>query len=149
MATIKAICMSEKKGTEKISISKGELVENHGLKGDAHAGEWHRQLSLLAYEKVEAFNKKGANVGHGAFGENLVIEGIDLATLPVGTRLEINRSIELEVTQIGKKCHKHCTIYHSVGDCIMPREGIFARVLKGGIVKPGDEIIITRYGDNQ
>lgn len=142
MAKILGVCTSEKKGVQKVNVGKIELVENHGLKGDAHAGDWHRQVSLLSWEKIEDFKNKGGQVKDGDFGENLIVQGIDLAKLPVGTKLKINE-IELEVTQIGKQCHQHCAIYHAVGDCIMPREGIFARVLSGGIVQINDEINIV------
>ncbi|QZY54039.1 MOSC domain-containing protein [Crassaminicella profunda] len=142
MGKIVAVCISKKKGTAKINVGQAEMVENHGLKGDAHAGNWHRQVSLLSFEKIEAFKKKGALVEDGAFGENLIVEGIDLKELPIGTKLMVN-NIELEVTQIGKECHSHCRIYETVGDCIMPREGIFARVLKGGMIKNGDEMKVV------
>ncbi|MCT4620558.1 MAG: MOSC domain-containing protein [Marinisporobacter sp.] len=147
MGKIVAVCISEKKGTAKINVGQAEMVENHGLKGDAHAGNWHRQVSLLSFEKIEAFKKKGVLVKDGAFGENLIVEGIDLKELPIGTKLMVN-NIELEVTQIGKECHSHCAIYEAVGDCIMPREGIFARVLKGGRIKSGDEIKVV-YTDEK
>lgn len=142
MGKILAVCISEKKGTQKINIKEGTLIENHGLQGDAHAGTWHRQVSLLSNEKITDFIARGGNVEQGDFGENLIVEGIDLAKLPVGTMLQINDDILLEVTQIGKECHSHCAIYHAVGDCIMPREGIFTRVIKGGSVKVGDSIIV-------
>lgn len=142
MAKVVAICTSEKKGTQKGNVGQAEMIENHGIKGDAHAGDWHRQVSLLAYEKIEAFKKRGIDVADGAFGENLIVEGIDLAKLPVGTKL-IAGDIEMEVTQIGKKCHDRCHIYETVGDCIMPREGVFTRILKGGFVKNGDEICVV------
>lgn len=140
MGKILAVCISEKKGTQKINVKERRLIENHGLEGDAHAGTWHRQVSLLSNEKIIDFINRGGDVNQGDFGENLIVEGIDLAKLPVGTKLQINDDILLEVTQIGKECHSHCAIYHTVGDCIMPREGIFTRVLKGGIVKVGDSI---------
>lgn len=139
MGQIHAICISEKKGTSKFNVPEIELIENFGLKGDAHAGNWHRQVSLLSFEKIEEFRTKGINVKFGAFGENIVVSGIDLAKLPIGTKLEIGK-ILLEVTQIGKVCHDRCNIYNTVGDCIMPREGIFARVLKGGSIKVGDTV---------
>lgn len=142
MGKIVAICISEKKGTQKKPIEEGILRENYGLEGDAHAGNWHRQVSLLSYEKVIEFNKKGAGVDSGDFGENLVVEGYDLKKIPVGTIFRCN-DVLLEITQIGKECHGHCEIYKKMGDCIMPREGIFARVLHGGIIRPGDEIIIA------
>jgi len=142
MGKIKAICISEKKGTQKQPVDSVVLKENHGLVSDAHAGDWHRQVSLLSYEKVEAFRARGAQVDFGAFGENLVVEGFDLAALPVGTHFTIGEA-ELEMTQIGKECHTHCAIYHKMGDCIMPREGIFAKVLKGGEIHVDDEITMT------
>jgi TatD DNase family protein len=141
MGTIRAICVSAEKGTQKKDIGQVELVVQHGLKGDAHAGDWHRQISLLSLEKIDAFRAKGAEVDYGAFGENLVVEGIDFASLPVGTQFRCGDAL-LEMTQIGKECHNHCAIFHKMGDCIMPREGVFARVLQGGMVKTGDEIQI-------
>ena len=141
MGKVMAICISEKKGTRKLNIGQCELVENFGLKGDAHAGDWHRQVSLLSFDRVEAFRALGAAVDDGAFGENLLVEGIDFKTLPVGTLLRCN-DVRLEITQIGKQCHAHCAIYHQVGDCIMPREGVFAKVLKGGVITVGDEMYV-------
>ena len=141
MATIKAVCISEKKGTAKKNVGQAELIENFGLKDDAHAGNWHRQVSLLSYEKIEEFKTLGVDVKDGDFGENLIVEGIDLAKLPIGTKITINQVL-LEVTQIGKECHTGCAIAQAVGKCIMPTEGIFAKVLKGGIVKSGDKVLI-------
>jgi MOSC domain-containing protein YiiM len=141
MGKVMAICISEKRGTKKVNIGQCELVENHGLKDDAHAGDWHRQVSLLSYDRVEAFRASGASVDDGAFGENLLVEGIDFKTLPVGTLLRCG-DVRLEITQIGKECHAHCEIYRQVGDCIMPREGVFARVLQGGIIAVGDELYV-------
>lgn len=135
-----AVCTSEKKGTQKTEVPSIRLVPGYGIEGDAHAGNWHRQVSLLDLAKIEAFRARGANVKFGAFGENIVAEGFDFKNLPVGTRFRINGTVLLEMTQIGKECHAHCAIYHQVGDCIMPREGVFAVVLEGGEVKPGDEI---------
>ena len=134
-----AVCISEKKGTQKQPVCEGTLLPGWGLEGDAHAGTWHRQVSLLSQEKIEEFRARGADVGPGAFGENLIVSGIDLRTLPVGTRFRIGDAL-LELTQIGKECHSHCAIYHAVGDCIMPREGVFTRVLRGGTVRPGDQV---------
>ena len=139
MGKLIAICTSENKGTQKQQVESAVLRENHGIEGDAHAGNWHRQVSLLGLEKIEAFRERGAEVEFGAFGENLVIEGFDFRNLPVGTRFRIG-DVLLEMTQIGKECHTHCAIYHMVGDCIMPREGVFAKVLEGGEVKVGDEV---------
>ena len=141
MGIVKAICISEKKGVEKHPIPVGHFIENYGLEGDAHAGNWHRQVSLLSYDKVEAFNQRGADVKDGDFGENLVVEGVDFRSLPVGTTIYCGDVI-LEMTQIGKECHSHCAIHKRVGDCIMPREGVFAKVVKGGDIHPGDEMRI-------
>ena len=137
MGVVKAVCVSKEKGTEKKDVGQGELVAQHGLKGDAHAGDWHRQISLLSLQKIEAFRAKGAEVEYGAFGENLVVDGIDFGSLSIGTKFRCGDAL-LEMTQIGKECHNHCEIYHRMGDCIMPREGVFARVLRGGMVKVGD-----------
>jgi TatD DNase family protein len=143
MGTIRAVCLSAGKGTAKRDVGEAELVERHGLKGDAHAGDWHRQVSLLSLEKIERFRAKGAQVEYGAFGENIVAEGIDFASLPVGTVLRCGEAA-LEMTQIGKECHNRCAIYQTVGDCIMPREGVFAKVIRGGLVRTGDEIHADR-----
>ena len=139
MGKVMAVCISEKRGTQKINIMEARLIEDYGILEDAHAGNWHRQISLLSYDKVEDFRKKGAQVSEGAFGENLLVEGIDFKTLKTGTRLFCGDVI-LEMTQIGKECHSHCEIYKQIGDCIMPREGVFARVIKGGIIKVGDDM---------
>ena len=139
MGTVRAVCLSAEKGTQKENAGRAELVVQHGLQGDAHAGDWHRQVSLLSLQKIEEFRARGAEVEYGAFGENLVVDGIDFAGLPVGTRLRCGEAL-LEMTQIGKECHNHCAIYKLMGDCIMPREGVFARVLQGGVIKTGDEI---------
>ena len=143
MGKVMAVCVSKRRGTQKTNIGRGELIKNFGLKGDAHAGSWHRQISLLCYERVEEFRARGVKVDDGAFGENLLVAGIDFKTLPLGTRLRCN-DVLLEVTQIGKQCHSHCAIYQQVGDCIMPREGIFARVLEGGSISVGDDLIVER-----
>jgi molybdenum cofactor synthesis domain-containing protein len=146
VGTIKAICISDVRGIQKRQIASAVLKPEWGIDGDAHAGKWHRQVSLLSFEKIEEFRKKGANVEFGAFGENIVVDGFDLRTLPVGTQLRCG-DVLLEVTQIGKECHSHCAIYHAVGDCIMPREGIFTKVLQGGEIKVGDELIeVPRTG---
>ncbi len=138
---ILAICTSQKKGTQKKEIASAVLKENWGIEGDAHAGKWHRQVSMLSFEKIEAFRAKGAEVDFGAFGENLVVEGFDLSAVPVGTCFQIGEAV-LRLTQIGKECHSHCEIYKAMGDCIMPREGVFTEVIKGGQVKAGDEMIM-------
>ena len=136
---IKAVCISRERGTIKQNVQEAVLIPQHGLEGDAHAGTWHRQVSLLSQDKVEEFNQRGGMAGPGDFGENILLEGIDLAALPVGTILECG-TVRLKITQIGKECHHHCQIYQRVGDCIMPREGIFAEVLSGGKIAVGDQI---------
>jgi MOSC domain-containing protein YiiM len=136
-----AVCTSAKKGTRKKNVGEGEFVIESGLAGDAHAGPWHRQVSLLALESIEKMIAKGLKVGPGDFAENITTEGIDLPSLPVGTRLRLGPT-QCEVTQIGKECHTRCAIYYQAGDCVMPREGIFVRVLNGGPVKVGDEIVV-------
>ncbi len=141
MGKILGICVSEKRGTEKHGIKEANLVKDWGIEGDAHGGKWHRQVSLLSFEKIEAFRAKGAEVEFGAFGENLIVEGYDLRALPVGTRFQIGDAV-LELTQIGKECHSHCQIYKRMGDCIMPREGVFAEVIEPGHIKVGDEITV-------
>jgi MOSC domain-containing protein YiiM len=141
MAKVVAVCSSKEKGTRKENICSGMLRENYGLEGDAHAdSSWHRQVSLLAVESIEKMKKLGLEVGPGDFAENLTCEGIELVSLPVGTRLLIGENIILEISQIGKECHTGCAIFQQTGKCIMPREGIFARVIRGGEVKSGDSI---------
>jgi TatD DNase family protein len=148
MGRILAVCSSEKKGTQKKDVGQAELKIDHGIVGDAHAGNWHRQVSLLSFNKIEEFRARGADVDFGAFGENLVVEGIDFATLPVGTRFR-SGGVLLELTQIGKECHHHCQIFQLVGDCIMPREGVFAKVLEGGIIKTGDALDVREKGEGR
>ena len=137
MGVIKGICISEKRGTAKHEIEEAILAKDWGIQGDAHAGHWHRQVSLLSYEKIEEFRKRGAQVEFGDFGENLVVDGYDFRTLPIGSRFQCNDVI-LELTQIGKECHHGCAIYQAMGDCIMPREGVFCKVLQGGHIRKGD-----------
>ncbi len=136
---IRAICISREKGTEKRPIPEARFVKDFGIEGDAHGGKWHRQVSLLSYDKVKAFNELGANVADGDFGENLLVEGIDFRELPVGSKFYAG-DVVLCMTQIGKECHSHCAIHARVGDCIMPREGVFAEVLQEGVLRPGDEL---------
>lgn len=136
---IKAVCISERRGTEKKAVAQAELQVGYGIVNDAHAGKWHRQVSLLSYDKVQEFNARGGQAHVGAFGENILVDGLDFKNLPVGTKLFCGDVI-LKMTQIGKECHTHCQIYQRVGDCIMPREGVFAEVLQGGTIKPGDEM---------
>jgi MOSC domain-containing protein YiiM len=135
-----AVCISDRKGVPKTNVFRGQLVANHGLEGDAHAGPWHRQVSLLAQESADKVRAKGLDVAPGAFAENILTSGLDLLSLPLGTRLRIGPEALVEVTQIGKECHTRCAIYRITGDCVMPREGIFVRVLRGGMVQVGDPI---------
>ena len=142
MGNVIAVCISEQKGTQKKNVGSARFIEDWGIENDAHAGKWHRQVSLLSHDKIEAFRARGAKVKDGAFGENLVVSGIDFRTLPIGTRFTCN-DVELELTQIGKECHSHCEIYKVMGECIMPREGVFARVLHGGTISVGDTLAIS------
>lgn len=140
MGKIKAICISEIRGIQKTEIQEADIQVDWGIAGDAHGGKWHRQVSLLGFEKIEDFKARGAEINFGAFGENLVVEGYDLSKLPVGTRFRIGEEVLLELTQIGKECHSHCEIYKKMGDCIMPREGVFTEVIQGGHIKKGDKV---------
>lgn len=144
---VKAICISEKRGTCKHQVEEAYIIKDWGIEGDAHGGNWHRQISLLAYEKIEEFKSRGANVEFGAFGENIVVEGIDLSSLSLGTRLSIGNKAVLELTQIGKKCHNDCEIFKITGSCIMPKEGVFAKAINGGHIKGGD-IVCVESPDN-
>ena len=139
MAKVVAVCISEKKGERKTPVDSVELLENHGIVSDAHAGDWHRQVSLLASESIDKMRALGLDVDSGDFAENITTSGIELVSLPIGTRLQIGETL-LEVTQIGKECHTRCAIFYQAGDCVMPKEGIFAKVISGGVIKPGDEI---------
>ena len=140
-----AVCKSKKKGTRKEAIAEGILKEDYGLVDDAHADcNTHRQVSLLATASIEKMRQLGLNVGVGDFAENLTCEGIDLVALPVGTRLCVGKEVVLEISQIGKECHTKCAIYHKIGKCIMPEEGVFTKVIKGGVVKAGDAINVGR-----
>lgn len=141
MGKVLAVCVSERRGEKKKNVGRARLIEDWGLEGDAHAGRWHRQVSLLQAEKADEFRKKGAQVEFGDFGENIAAEGIDFAALPVGTRFACGEVV-LELTQIGKECHSHCRIFQTMGDCIMPREGIFAKVLQGGTISVGDALTV-------
>ncbi len=140
---IHAVSVSDRKGEVKHNVDQARLVVDHGLEGDAHAEGGIRQVSLLARESIDKMVAAGAKVAPGDFAENLTVEGLDVMHLPVGTRLKAGEAVELEVTQIGKTCHKGCAIRELVGDCVMPKEGIFARVLKEGVVKPGDVIEVV------
>jgi MOSC domain-containing protein YiiM len=137
---IVSIAISKKKGTRKVCIEEANVIKDHGLEGDAHAGPWHRQVSFLASESIEKAHQGGLEVTFGDFAENIATEGIDWLTVPLGTRLKLGDSVLVEITQIGKECHQKCAIYYQAGDCIMPREGIFARVLEGGRITNGDPI---------
>lgn len=145
MAKIVAVCMSKDKGTPKEDIKRGVLEENFGLVGDAHADCCtHRQVSLLAIESINKMRSRGYEVGPGDFAENLTIEGIGLISLPIGARLSVGREVILEITQIGKDCHTRCAIYRQIGKCVMPKEGVFARVVRGGVVKAGDGLRLVK-----
>ena len=137
-----AVNISEKKGTKKTNIESCLLLKDFGLKNDAHGGPWHRQVSLLANESIEKMRAKGLKVGYGDFAENITTEGVDLVHLPVGTEIRIGDTVLMRVTQIGKECHTRCAIYYQAGDCVMPKEGIFAEVVNEGDVKVGDEIVV-------
>ena len=137
-----AVNISQNKGTKKTNIQSCALVKDFGLKDDAHGGPWHRQVSLLANESIEKMRAIGLKVGYGDFAENITTEGIDLVHLPIGTEIRIGDSVLLRVTQIGKECHERCAIYYQAGDCVMPKEGIFAEVINEGEVRVGDDIII-------
>jgi MOSC domain-containing protein YiiM len=167
-----SVNVSRRKGVQKLPVPEAALQENHGLVGDVHAGPGDRQVSLLAVESIErqrklfeqeaaaaaqrggrapACPKAGAQLGPGAFAENVTTEGIALAALPIGARLLMGESAVLEISQIGKECHRHCAIYRTMGDCVMPREGVFARVIRGGRIRPGDEVRVDtiRRGDGE
>ena len=141
MGKVHAVCVSEMKGTQKENVHIANVIEDFGIERDAHAGKWHRQVSILPLEKIEAFKARGADVKDGDFGENLIVEGIDFKSCPIGTRFRCN-DVVLELTQIGKECHKGCKIYQVMGDCIMPREGVFTKVIHGGTIAEGDEFQI-------
>ncbi|MBR1579990.1 MAG: molybdenum cofactor biosynthesis protein [Selenomonadaceae bacterium] len=142
MGEIKSICISERRGTQKIPIERADFITEYGIANDAHAGDWHRQVSFLGLDEINEFRARGANVEFGAFGENVVADGFRFRDLPVGTRLRSGDAV-FEITQIGKECHSHCAIYQQIGDCIMPREGVFARVIHGGSIAVGDTLEIT------
>lgn len=141
-----AVSLSAEKGIPKSPVPQAELIRDWGLKGDAHAGKWHRQVSLLAMESIEKMLALGADVGPGSFAENITTQGINLVSLPIGTRLRIGDA-KVEVTQIGKVCHHGCAIFEQVGDCIMPRDGIFVRVLDPGKISAGDHVVVLGNGE--
>ena len=138
--TITSLAVSKKKGTTKTIVDTATLIENHGFEGDAHAGDWHRQVSFLSQENIDAANGRGLDVTFGDFAENIATLGVDWKTLPVGTKVKLGEKAMVEITQIGKVCHKKCAIYYKAGDCIMPKEGVFAKVLEGGELKKGDKV---------
>ena len=144
---IVAVSVSNRKGIKKSNLPECKLFEDEGLDGDAHAGDWHRQVSLLAMESINKIREKGLEVSPGDFAENITTSGLKIWKLPMGTRLAVGSEALLEVTQIGKECHDRCAIYHQVGDCVMPREGVFTRVLRGGTIRPGDEIRVLPQTD--
>jgi len=139
---IVSLAISSKKGTRKKIVAEAKLIKDHGLEGDAHAGKWHRQVSLLSSESIEASRSSGLDVTFGDFAENIATAGTDWKTVPVGTRIRLGDTALIEITQIGKECLNRCAIYYQAGDCIMPREGVFARVLEGGLIRCGDVIEI-------
>jgi len=141
---IVSIAVSKKKGTSKETVEIAELVVDHGLRGDAHAGQWHRQVSFLAAESIEKAHDRGLDVGFGDFAENIATKGVNWLEVPIGTRVKLGESALVEITQIGKKCHTRCAIYYKAGDCIMPKEGIFGKVLQGGSIRKGDTIRIVK-----
>jgi MOSC domain-containing protein YiiM len=140
---IQSIAISKKKGTRKTVVETAAVIRDYGLEGDAHAGPWHRQVSFLAAESIQAAKDRGLDVTFGDFAENIATSGINWAKIPLGTQLKLGESALVEITQIGKECHNRCAIYYMAGDCIMPREGIFAKVLKGGSIRRGDTIMIV------
>jgi MOSC domain-containing protein YiiM len=147
MAQVIAVCKSEEKGTRKEAVVEGILKEDYGLVGDAHADCCtHRQVSLLSTESIGKMGSLGYDVGPGDFAENLTTQGLELASLPIGTRISIGKDVLLEITQIGKECHSGCAIYRRIGKCIMPKEGIFAKVVHGGVVRAGDQISVEENG---
>ncbi len=137
---IVAVCRSANKGERKKDIEEALLIEEYGMDKDAHSGDWHRQVSLLALESISTMREKGLNVHPGDFAENITTSGLMLISLPIGQKLQLGDDVVLEVTQLGKECHERCAIYYQAGDCVMPREGIFARVIKGGMVRNGDPV---------
>ena len=142
-----SIATSKKKGTQKVTVDEAFLIKEHGLEGDAHAGTWHRQVSFLASEEIDKAREKGLEVSFGDFAENIATTGVDWKNIPVGTRLRLGRKALVEITQIGKECHNRCAIYYKAGDCIMPREGVFARVLEEGKIRCGDPISFEEHTD--
>ena len=146
-ASVVAVNISLKKGEQKIAVPSVTLRKDHGIVGDAHAGEWHRQVSLLAEESIEKMRRLGLDVEPGAFAENITTQGVNLVSLEIGSRIALGGEALVEITQIGKECHSRCAIYHQAGDCVMPKEGVFARVIQGGTVSAGTVIRILANSD--
>ncbi|MFY9814549.1 MAG: MOSC domain-containing protein [Dehalococcoidales bacterium] len=145
-----AVCRSDKKGTSKDLVPSGQFKEGFGMVTDAHADfNTHRQVSLLATESIDKMRKLGLDLGPGAFAENLTTEGIDLVSIPVGTKIKIGKEVVLEISQIGKECHVGCAIFQKVGKCVMPKEGVFGKVIKGGTITPGDKIRVIETSDSE
>ncbi len=144
---VMAICLSEKTGEQKRPVSKAKVLKSYGLEGDAHAGDWHRQVSLLAQESIDKIKRRGLAVSQGDFAENIITQGIELTGILPGASVFIGDHVKLVVTQIGKECHDRCAIYEAAGDCVMPREGIFTRVESGGVIKPGDSVQVVDQSD--
>lgn len=149
MKKIVSIAISKKKGTRKTPVNSVEVLREHGIRGDAHAGDWGRQVSFLANEQIQAARARGLDVDFGDFAENVATEGVNWTELPLGTRVKLGKDVLVEISQIGKECHKKCAIYYQAGDCIMPREGVFAKVLEGGILQCGDVIEILPSGTQE
>jgi len=141
---IVSLSVSRKKGVRKQVVDRVVLVPGHGVEGDAHAGDWHRQVSFLAVESIQRTRQAGLDVSFGDFAENIATSGIDWKAVPIGTRFRLGNTALVEITQIGKECHNRCAIYYQAGDCIMPKEGVFARVLEGGTLHPGDAITMIQ-----
>jgi MOSC domain-containing protein YiiM len=140
MKKVVSVAVSKKKGTRKIPVESVNVLKDHGILGDAHAGPWERQISFLACEQIQEARSRGLRVGFGDFAENVATEGVNWKELPLGTRVKLGDQIIVEITKIGKECHKKCAIYYQAGDCIMPREGVFGRIIEGGTLRCGDEI---------
>ncbi len=143
MMKVVSIAVSKKKGTRKTLVDHAVIIKNHGLEGDAHAGPWHRQVSFLARESIDRARAQGLDVSFGDFAENIATKGVDWKNLPVGTKVKLGASVVVEVSQIGKTCHNKCAIYYKAGDCIMPKEGVFARVISGGSLACGDLVEVV------
>jgi MOSC domain-containing protein YiiM len=142
LSRITALSVSTTKGCSKQNVTQVEVIEGYGIKADAHAGDWHRQVSLLAQESIDKVNAQGLELKPGQLAENITTQGIALSQLTIGAKLSLGDEVLLEVTQLGKECHQPCAIYYQLGYCIMPKEGIFARVISGGTLRVGDQIVV-------